>query len=796
MHGDRLFYYGSLPFEDNLVLIAASHNQPVYWLREQLQSIGAFHHLVGNNERVNYAFPGLLLRLADIMDFDSSRTPPILYRHLGLDEDLGIHLTVSHNEWNKHLAITGIDYKVIDGQPTIIYAACDCPYAVVEKSIRTFVGWIEDELQGVRSELGILCQELTSEGARLVLTFPTVKTEIEARKKGGRRSYIYKDIQFRLDQDEILRLLTGEKLYGNPSLCIRELLQNALDACELRDLRLQLKAKGERPIEPVDGTPCLDSRGYFLDEAGQKRRLEVRLTWGHDGKLDQYWLQVEDNGIGMTEHVITRYFTQIGKSYYTSAEFREEQVALRSSGLLATPVSKFGIGILSCFMLADRIEVRTCPGGHDPDRPARDITISGPGSLFWLRDGTRTTQGTEVKLWLKHKTNKTPLKLEHDPDRWLAQLRLHFEYMFSDKDFDQVSALEQCNWPNVQVLDYPPYPITEGTVDPAYAAGQWVVWPRYPIVLEGLSRSAFELNDRFHMDYLTPIDCVNLLQKAEEWEVPAEWFSDVRWGTWDWEDAITGSRIRLWFPCWDQVWTQSASLPIDPSAGSPRPLCRQRELAAFVEPQLQINQLAGKAFRQRMLLHGFFVPNGAVLQRASRILAGNGAWVWVDLRGGAALPLTADSNTAIAAEDTDAWLECVDGMFNRFMKFLCEHVRQTAASRTNVLASWSGVIAAGDQQDCFVAGEHRDTHDWWKAIEPVCPISSAFLSDVFLQSVLLERDPDLYREWCNNTAVLAARSLNRDEVRHYCRYLTIDLADCVAKFLNLGIPLAGVKTTS
>ena len=415
-----------------LVLIAASHNQPVDWLRERLRSAGAFHRLVGHGERVNFAFPGLLLRLADIMDFDSSRTPSILYRHLGLDEDLGLDLTVSRNEWNKHLAITGIERKLIDGQPTVVYAASDCPHPVVEKSIRTFVGWIGEELRGVREELARQRRDPDLGGERFELVLPAVKAEIEPRKKDGRPTYLFEDIQFRLDQDEILQLLTGENLYGDPSLCIRELLQNALDACELRDLRLQMRAKGETRMEPVDGTPIPDRRGWFRDSAtGQEQRLEVRLTWGYDEAAGQYWLQVEDNGVGMTEDVIRRYFTQIGKSYYTSPEFRQEQAALRSSGLFATPISQFGIGILSCFMLADRIEVRTCPGGHGPDRPARDITISGPGSLFWLRDGTRTTQGTEVKLWLKQKLKNTPLKLVHDPDRWLDGLRQHFGYQAS-----------------------------------------------------------------------------------------------------------------------------------------------------------------------------------------------------------------------------------------------------------------------------------------------------------------------------------------------------------------------------
>jgi hypothetical protein len=780
------FRYGEVDYENYLVWIAASHNQPIYWLRERLQSDGAFHSVVGQNERVNFAFPGLLLRLADIMDFDSSRTPPILYRHLGLDDELGIDLSASRKEWNKHLAITGIEYKQIDRQPTIVYSAINCPHPVVEKTIRTFVGWIGKELRGVRDELAWQQRDPDLDSRRFELALPEVKAEITARKKGERPVYIFEDIQFRLDQNEILRLLTGERLYGDSTLCIRELLQNALDACELRDLRLRMKAKGKRLVEPVDGTPSRDSPGYFLDDAGQKRRLEVRLTWGHDETLDQYWLQVEDNGTGMTEHVIKQYFIQIGKSYYSSLDFREEQADLRSIGLLATPVSQFGIGILSCFMLADRIEVRTCPGGHSPNRPARDIIISGPDKLFWLRDGTRTTQGTEVKLWLKHKINKAPLKLEHDPNRWLSQLRLHFGYVLSHKDFDQISEIVQPNSLYATII-YPPYPIVEGTFDPAYAAGQWVVWPKYPIVLEGLSRSAFELNDRFHMDHLTPIDRLELLQIAEEWGVPPERLGDARWGIWDWDDAITGSRIRLSFPCWDQVWAQTVLLPIDPPASSL--LCRQRELAAFVESQLAYNVDNGRASRQRMLLNGIFVPNNPVLENASKVWAQAGANVWVNLVGEAALPLTADRKTVIPA-DMDTWYQCVDGVFERFMTCLSERVRQTPASLTSILASWSGLITADHEDFWLVAARYQDTHDWWKAIEPPYPISPAFLNRVFLQSISFGRDLNLYSEM--HSGLFLVQSLSRKESDHAnYRALAGYLANLTAESLKLELmPLA------
>ena len=146
----------------------------------------------------------------------------------------------------------------------------------------------------------------------------------------------------------------GESLYGDPSLCIRELLQNALDALEVRDLRLKMLATGGEPYEPVDPPRFVD---------GKPQELRVTLTWGKDEVTGQDYLLVADNGVGMTEEVITQYFTQVGKSYYRSPEYHQERAALAVRGLISSPISIFGIGILSCFMIADRLQVRTCPGG-------------------------------------------------------------------------------------------------------------------------------------------------------------------------------------------------------------------------------------------------------------------------------------------------------------------------------------------------------------------------------------------------------------------------------------------------
>ncbi len=116
----HLFWYGNLDFKRYLTQIALSHGLDVSWLREQLAkdiSHGEDFWIFAGKERVNLAFPGLLLRLADIMDFDDSRAPGIIYKHFGITDEVSIQ------EWNKHKVITGRGW---DGH-ILRYQSLSCP---------------------------------------------------------------------------------------------------------------------------------------------------------------------------------------------------------------------------------------------------------------------------------------------------------------------------------------------------------------------------------------------------------------------------------------------------------------------------------------------------------------------------------------------------------------------------------------------------------------------------------------------------------------------------------------------
>lgn len=134
------------------------------------------------------------------------------------------------------------------------------------------------------------------------------------------------DTQITIDQANILKLLTGVKLYNNPLACLRELYQNALDACRRR----------------------LYSRDTTIERCS--------ITFGTKRTKEGVFLYCQDNGVGMDEYIIENYLLRIGTSYYKSDDFMQERKVMIKD---FSPISQFGIGIVSCFMIASRIEVIT-----------------------------------------------------------------------------------------------------------------------------------------------------------------------------------------------------------------------------------------------------------------------------------------------------------------------------------------------------------------------------------------------------------------------------------------------------
>jgi HSP90 family molecular chaperone len=72
------------------------------------------------------------------------------------------------------------------------------------------------------------------------------------------------------------------------------------------------------------------------------------------------WFRIDDYGMGMSETIINNYLLKVGNSYYLSDEFKIRKLEYKEKDNVDfTPISRFGIGILSCFIVGDHIEINT-----------------------------------------------------------------------------------------------------------------------------------------------------------------------------------------------------------------------------------------------------------------------------------------------------------------------------------------------------------------------------------------------------------------------------------------------------
>ncbi len=328
------------------------------------------------SEDINYELCAVLLRLADILDYDASRAPDILFLHLGLDHPKTAEQKKSSEEFQKNSAGA---FKLEDSQKLLRYSA-QCSDPNIECGIQDYLKWVEEELDHSRKVLSYSGSE-----KRITLPF---KIESKINQKG----YEAGDFKLTMNQDRIIELLAGEKLYSDPGVFVRELLQNAIDAV-------------------LDRVRC--DHSFSLKDG----RIDI-YTWRDEEGFA--WFRIEDNGTGMNEHILKNYFLKVGCSYYTSDEYMKTELdpALNNG---FKPTSRFGIGILSCFMSDKKntqVEVETMRYSNNRPNPNEVLRLFVPsltGSYFLLKHNSvnaikmHTPPGMKEKKETKRTTPGTTI---------------------------------------------------------------------------------------------------------------------------------------------------------------------------------------------------------------------------------------------------------------------------------------------------------------------------------------------------------------------------------------------------
>ncbi|MFO6451229.1 MULTISPECIES: ATP-binding protein [unclassified Aeromicrobium] len=290
-----------------------------------------------SEEEANVQYAALMLRTSDLLHITKDRVPSMAALVINPRNPK------SQTEWAKQRAVRSVRPKPVaipEGEASIPPSDTVEVHATFKDSegyfgLTTYLSYASREL----AQTFAWSKDNQTHG-RSALTFPWRNVSFQHIEAKG---FVAEPFEFKIDQGKILDLLTGHTLYNDTGVVVRELVQNSLDAVRLQD--------------------------YLSTGSNYKPRVDIR--WDPDSEI----LEITDNGIGMTQDVIEKNFLRVGSSRYQEPDFKKSHPDF-------TSISRFGIGVLSTFMVADNVSVTTSSESEDQ---ARQLSLRDVHGQYLVR---------------------------------------------------------------------------------------------------------------------------------------------------------------------------------------------------------------------------------------------------------------------------------------------------------------------------------------------------------------------------------------------------------------------------
>ena len=245
-----------------------------------------------------------VLRMADLLDASAERAPFLLF-----NSDY-FASSYSKNEWKLNQRIANKQWRKDEEKLHVIASPKNSRQYV---KLKSWFDWWQNELDLSWAVIGEKYHKNYN------LTIRRITSNLDNTDK---YDFVTRKMCVKVNPD-ITKLLI-EPLYDNdPKYGVRELLQNAIDACNER--------------KAIDNT-----EGHITVEVDTEKKF----------------FRIKDNGIGMTENVIADYFLTAGASFCDSSEWRTDFIDDEQNPKLARS-GRFGIGALAAFLIGSKVAVTT-----------------------------------------------------------------------------------------------------------------------------------------------------------------------------------------------------------------------------------------------------------------------------------------------------------------------------------------------------------------------------------------------------------------------------------------------------
>jgi Histidine kinase-, DNA gyrase B-, and HSP90-like ATPase len=319
-----------------------SHNLSISEINSELQS-----SIAAGEKIVDLRQLAAILCIGDAIEFSDTRVlDGVLARAMAIDSEAA---RISYRENRKHdcirdsLALDDFGQIFVSGtftEPDVL-ALAHQTFDQMEKWIR---GYCDIDRDSKVPRLRIRPEEF-----RRQLVIPGADFE---------------RLGVRMSKRSVIDLIASNAVWRNdPGIAIRELIQNAVEACRYRK--------------------------HHASDADRYSPL-VSVIFDRANKT----IQVTDNGCGMSKHTVKNHFLTVGSSRSKEPEYANENYA---------SIARFGIGFWSVFTIAVRAKVETCSterGNLNNRGFSFDVTLDE------LKDYTvfvtkALPAGTSVTLYLK-----------------------------------------------------------------------------------------------------------------------------------------------------------------------------------------------------------------------------------------------------------------------------------------------------------------------------------------------------------------------------------------------------------